>query len=315
DIDDWFSENVIKVIEKHIDEFTQNGSGWTLNRIIAFTSTIMKYDPTKSSQGGFEWITKVIETNEISEDEIAASEEEEELHKYGSKKKKKLTKKSSKSGEKKKKKIILSIENVTEKDLIPYTEEKDPNTGYILEVDLEYPKKLHDTHKDLPFCPEHRAPEGAAAATSSVAVLPVITLPHLKGITKNKKASREFISCFRISCSFCKLFILSKHCRLKLFEWPTIPAATRQHVWSVKTSNQLEKPRFVIIGFQTDRKSDHYQNAIVKEIAQKYNKSPAEILLRHLWCNPVEPSHPRAPMLNVKGRTLTFLIFDLIYRT
>ncbi|CAB0042653.1 unnamed protein product, partial [Trichogramma brassicae] len=51
DIDDWFSENVIKVIEKHIDEFTQNGSGWTLNRIIAFTSTIMKYDPTKSSQG------------------------------------------------------------------------------------------------------------------------------------------------------------------------------------------------------------------------------------------------------------------------
>ncbi|CAB0042586.1 unnamed protein product [Trichogramma brassicae] len=54
---------------------------------------------------------------------------------------------------------------------------------------------------------------------------------------------------------------------------------------------------------------------VVKEIAQKYNKSPAEILLRHLWCNPVEPSHPRAPMLNVKGRTLTFLIFDLIYRT
>ncbi|KAL7307444.1 hypothetical protein TKK_0000623 [Trichogramma kaykai] len=47
----------------------------------------------------------------------------------------------------------------------------------------------------------------------------------------------------------------------QLFEWPTIPAATRQHVWSVKTSNQLEKPRFVIIGFQTDRKSDHYQNA------------------------------------------------------
>ncbi|CAB0042213.1 unnamed protein product, partial [Trichogramma brassicae] len=31
-------------------------------------------------------------------------------------------------------------------------------------------------------------------------------------------ASREFISCFRISCSFCKLFILSKHCRLKAFK-------------------------------------------------------------------------------------------------
>ncbi|CAB0044017.1 unnamed protein product [Trichogramma brassicae] len=51
DIDDWFNKKVIKDIEKRIDEFTQNGSGWTLNRIIAFTSTIMKYDPTKSSQG------------------------------------------------------------------------------------------------------------------------------------------------------------------------------------------------------------------------------------------------------------------------
>ena len=27
-------------------------------------------------------------------------------------------------------------------------------TGYILEVDLEYPKKLHDNHNDLPLAPE-----------------------------------------------------------------------------------------------------------------------------------------------------------------
>ncbi|XP_074028853.1 uncharacterized protein [Leptinotarsa decemlineata] len=27
--------------------------------------------------------------------------------------------------------------------------------GYMLEVDLEYPKHLHDSHKDLPYCPEH----------------------------------------------------------------------------------------------------------------------------------------------------------------
>uniref|UniRef100_A0ABD2W780 Double jelly roll-like domain-containing protein n=1 Tax=Trichogramma kaykai TaxID=54128 RepID=A0ABD2W780_9HYME len=47
----------------------------------------------------------------------------------------------------------------------------------------------------------------------------------------------------------------------QLFEWPSIPVATRQHVWAVKTSSQLEKPRFVIIGFQSNRKSSAYQNA------------------------------------------------------
>ena len=31
---------------------------------------------------------------------------------------------------------------------------KDSDKGYILEVDVEYPKNLHDLHSDLPFLPE-----------------------------------------------------------------------------------------------------------------------------------------------------------------
>ena len=32
---------------------------------------------------------------------------------------------------------------------------KNSKTGYILEVDLEYTKELHDSHNDYPLCPEH----------------------------------------------------------------------------------------------------------------------------------------------------------------
>ncbi|XP_043466577.1 uncharacterized protein LOC122501291 [Leptopilina heterotoma] len=34
----------------------------------------------------------------------------------------------------------------------------DSPVGYILEVDLEYPENLHDTHKDMPFCAENAKP-------------------------------------------------------------------------------------------------------------------------------------------------------------
>lgn len=46
----------------------------------------------------------------------------------------------------------------------------------------------------------------------------------------------------------------------ELFEYPLLPA-TPKHVWTVKTSNQMEKPRFVVVGFQTNRKGQKAANA------------------------------------------------------
>ena len=39
----------------------------------------------------------------------------------------------------------------------------------------------------------------------------------------------------------------------ELHMMPSYPTGTTRHTWSVKTTNQLEKPRYVIFGFQTGR--------------------------------------------------------------
>ncbi|XP_043276002.1 uncharacterized protein [Venturia canescens] len=46
----------------------------------------------------------------------------------------------------------------------------------------------------------------------------------------------------------------------ELYEYPLLPV-TSKHVWVVKTSTQLEKPRYVILGFQTARKNNAIKNA------------------------------------------------------
>ena len=46
----------------------------------------------------------------------------------------------------------------------------------------------------------------------------------------------------------------------ELYEYPQIPQ-TSKHIWTIKTSSQLEKPRYVILAFQTARNNELTANA------------------------------------------------------
>ncbi|XP_034944397.1 uncharacterized protein [Chelonus insularis] len=46
----------------------------------------------------------------------------------------------------------------------------------------------------------------------------------------------------------------------ELYEYPCLPITTK-HIWSVKTTNQLEKPRYIIFSLQTGRKNQSSKRA------------------------------------------------------
>lgn len=48
----------------------------------------------------------------------------------------------------------------------------------------------------------------------------------------------------------------------ELYEYPALPQ-TDKHIWSVKTSSHLNKPRYVIVGLQTNRNNNPALNAAV----------------------------------------------------
>lgn len=46
----------------------------------------------------------------------------------------------------------------------------------------------------------------------------------------------------------------------EMHEYPTLPE-TQRHCWNLKTSNHLERPRYIILGFQTDKRNSLTGNA------------------------------------------------------
>ena len=49
-------------------------------------------------------------------------------------------------------KWVSDISEINEKSIKSY--DKNSDKGYILEVDVDYPSKLHKLHSDMPFLPE-----------------------------------------------------------------------------------------------------------------------------------------------------------------
>ena len=56
----------------------------------------------------------------------------------------------------------------------------------------------------------------------------------------------------------------------ELYEYPTLPTS-QKHLWNIKTSTHMEKPRFVIIGFQTARKNDKQKDMSCFDHCNLYN--------------------------------------------
>ncbi len=50
----------------------------------------------------------------------------------------------------------LDAQEISNFDVTQVSDEAD--TGFIVEADIEYPRELHDLHKDFPFCAEHKIP-------------------------------------------------------------------------------------------------------------------------------------------------------------
>ena len=91
---------------------------------------------------------------------------------------------------------------------------KDSSTGYILEVDLEYPEKLHDIHNDYPLAPDKINIPKEWLSDYSLKMLIILLQENLvpKLMNKNNYVIhyRNWRQCLRLGVKFKKIHRILK---------------------------------------------------------------------------------------------------------
>ena len=72
-------------------------------------------------------------------------------------------------------KWVNDISGINEK-FVKSCDKKNSDKGYILEVDVDYPSKLHKLHSDMPFLPERMKTDKAHKSQCVICMIKRITL-------------------------------------------------------------------------------------------------------------------------------------------
>ena len=146
----------------------------------------------------------------------------------------------------------------------------DSPTGYILEVDLEYPQRLHDAHADLPFCLTRAKPPGNRQDTLLATVYDKVKLTNSLGL--NFAFARVVV--------YLLFVVLSLRCAIKTFN----------------NNNNNNKQRYVIHYRNLQQCMRHGLRKYINMIQRVQHKFP-RFATRTLWCPMDRVDHDYGPIL------------------